>query len=914
MNDYLNLIKEFEEINEHHKSIKDDYEIFEKYINQFLSAISLLKDPIIKKENPKGNSLFFFIEKYNNFSEKIKELISIENVDLIRPLKQVCETQNNQMDKVIASYKKIKNDLFEEKLKLNNAKKEYDQILNKNIKSLEESKKESKGDNSSDLKKNEDNLLYDTKKNSYFVLYKYELEKLNEKIDKSNEKYKILKPELDSILSENENTYKIIILKLANLLGNIGELFLEFKNNLEEKLLKGLNENLKINQYYESDNNDNKERFRKEKLETNEETLYKFKEKENNINEDQKKEDILENTNERSKILDGMDFIIMNEPFTYEDSQLIELVKENVGKLLDEKEISSSDISHLLENMRMDIDFSLKFIEEIKQRNKNNVIQIINEQNFIHISNVFNELIISKGKNIELINQIIQSSEMIKYNNISVSSMITRKNKMVVLKKFWINLIDNNLKIQLEEYIKNLIENKQKEIKSSTKSNIKLSENILVILNNISLYKKLYKKQKIQVENYTIELILLTISKIITYMGNFTLPEHLIMDIIAYYGERFELGIEPYYYFENILSIKFQKNNLKMNSTQEHTKEKYGFFLNKEQLIILNASEFLPKEDYIKLFALNKFMYSKLKKYLIKYRLIYLNISIEERIQLWEICLNIKEIRKKYDYNVIKNNFMNNSAQVNYYDSEKKQFLSIIDLDLERTPLFNSQETHKIKANFILKCIATLEPEINYYQGMNYILLFLYQVLNYDEERTFYIFWAMLKETKFIQIFNDNMKELVIYFKVFEKIIEYNYQDIYYSLLKKQVMTEFFATQWFVTLFNGETEEFEKEKAPKFLILVFESFLYYGWAGILNIGLALCIYNKEKILNYSASNLISYMIKSLNSIKNIGEEDFPKIKKIIMNNSEKINENYVQKLINVINFEVEHPILEKEEL
>ena len=58
------------------------------------------------------------------------------------------------------------------------------------------------------------------------------------------------------------------------------------------------------------------------------------------------------------------------------------------------------------------------------------------------------------------------------------------------------------------------------------------------------------------------------------------------------------------------------------------------------------------------------------------------------------------------------------------------------------------------------------------------------------------------------------MKALVTYFKVFEKIIESNYPDIYYSLVKKQIMTQFFATQWFVTLFNGDAEEFERSKTP----------------------------------------------------------------------------------------------------
>ena len=67
-------------------------------------------------------------------------------------------------------------------------------------------------------------------------------------------------------------------------------------------------------------------------------------------------------------------------------------------------------------------------------------------------------------------------------------------------------------------------------------------------------------------------------------------------------------------------------------------------------------------------------------------------------------------------------------------------------------------------------------------------------------------------------------------------------------------------------------------------------------------------------MEYKGSQLMSYMIKDLNSIKYINEEDFKDIKNIFINNSEKINETYVQKLINVINFEEEHPLLAKEEI
>ena len=158
------------------------------------------------------------------------------------------------------------------------------------------------------------------------------------------------------------------------------------------------------------------------------------------------------------------------------------------------------------------------------------------------------------------------------------------------------------------------------------------------------------------------------------------------------------------------------------------------------------------------------------------------------------------------------------------------------------------------------------------------------------------------------------MKYLSIYFKVLEKIFEYNYPDIYQSLSKNKIEIQLFATPWFVTLFGNDNVEFERKKVPKFLFLAFESFLLYGWAGIINLGLSLCLYNREKIMNYNRDNLLKFIIQKLGSIKNINEEDFPKIKHIFINNTEKIDETYINKIINVINFEKGHPILTNNEI
>ena len=199
--------------------------------------------------------------------------------------------------------------------------------------------------------------------------------------------------------------------------------------------------------------------------------------------------------------------------------------------------------------------------------------------------------------------------------------------------------------------------------------------------------------------------------------------------------------------------------------------------------------------------------------------------------------------------------------------------------------------------------IITLKDSIDYYQGMNFILLFLYQILDYNEENTFYFFLALTKNTKYAELYKNDLSELVIFYKVFDKILEINLPEIYYTLLDKQIMTQFYATPWFITLFTSEVQEFEKTKAPKFILLAFESFIFGGWSGVFNAGLALLYYKKDKILNFGGNDLMRFMIADLNNINNMSEENCEKLQKFFLTNSERINETFIQRLVDVIQFE-----------
>ena len=912
MSDYFNLLKEYQELQTNFQNQKDNINTIVYCVQSFgISFSSLLK--CSDSEDPLNDeSLLYFTHLYKNLIKDLKES-NLFNFDILLPLQQMNESQNDSKNRIFNLFNEIKNNLVEAKQKLNNAKKDYFDFLKENKDII-------------NCKKGDENLLYEAKKQNYFILYKYELDKLNDKIIKSNQKYNIILDELESMNMHKENTYSKVLIEFGKIVGNVGKKLIEFEKNVNDKFSIDSNKNLAQNK-----NDKIKTRFQKEEIEYEQiEDIYGKNNEKNNLknelfltannfdnNQNKNNMEIPNNNIDKSNI--GFDFEIIEEAITSEEAKINNLMDEIIQKITSEEEITPTEISDLFEQSKYDSSkFAHKLLKKIKTYYKNRVISCKNKQNFVHLSNIINSLAIKKEDN-EIFNEIIEVSKMINYEDIFISSMIQKKNPFLSSKTFWMNLIENNLISELNKQSAlllktsiNILQREAKSQKIEPKKKLEKKEDIPIFLNaQVYGYKKLNKKQKSIIEEGIKETILLIISQAVSNMCYFLVSEQCILDIISHYSEICDLGIESFYYFKNMLSVQFQKKYLKMNQNYDEYKEKYGYHMNSTEIIILNTAKFLPKENYINIFKINKDINLKIRKNLLKYQLMKFDIPVNERIKIWEIVLNIKEIKKKYNYSEIKNKFLQMKLDKN---SPLMKKLSIVDLDLSRTPLFRDNDLHSNVASTIFKCIGILENAIDYYQGMNFVLLFLYQILDYDEEKTFYFFLALEKNTKYHELFDNELSDLVIFFKVFEKLLEINLPDLYYSLLDKQIMTQFYSTSWFVTIFTSEVNIFKKEEAPKFILMAFESFLFGGWSGIINSGLALLVLNKDKILNYDGNELMRYMIADLNNINKISEEDFEKMHKSFLNTSEKINESFIKKLIDIIKFEKEHKQLKGKEI
>ena len=894
MNDYFNLLNEYQELQSNNDNEKKEVGIIKQYIELFKMSISSLLNCYNKNYVLKDAFLNFFIITINELIQELNKCNLFE-YDLTLPLQKIKESQNNVMTQIFNSFNEIKSELFEGKQKLDKAKNEYFDFL-KEYKQLETKEKT-----------NDYNLLFDAKKQNYFILYKYELGKMNEKIDKNNKKYNDIMVELDTINMSKESIYKKFLITFADFLKTTGTKLSECEKKLREKA--------KDTKLVVTQNNKIKERFPKEKIENEINQIAQQDNKQNmDINNINKNKEINNHDNKvnsnKEKNSNLFDFEILEEPVTTEANKLMD---EIIKKLTGENEITSSEITKLIDYIKYDYKkYSLFFFSRIKKYYKHRVISLKNKNNFIHLSNIINDLSIKINEN-NIFNDIVEISQMIKYEDLFLSSLIQKKNRFLGSKTFWIKLIEDNFVTHLNQYcskllkidIKTLMKESKpiKENKKNTESPEKDSSNYLY--NRVLGIKKLNKKQKSQLEEYGRKKIIKILSKSISNMCYFLVPEKCIMEIINDYNLKFNLGIEAYYYLNNLLGIKFKKQHLKAKNYQEE-KDKYGYNLTSIELVILNAAKFLPKQKYIDIFKLNKNFNLKMRPNLLRYQLTKQNITIEERIKILEIFLKVKEIKKKYNYSEIKKNYLENieNKEKEYgVNPAKIKNLPVIDLDLVRTPMFRTDDKKRNIASIILKSIITLKDSLDYYQGMNFILSFLYQLLEYDEEKTFYFFLALEKNTKYADIFKNDLSALVVYYNVFEKILEINMPEVYYTLLDKQINTQFYSTSWFITLFTSEVKEFEKTNAPKFILLVFESFIFGGWSGVFNAGLALLYYNKNKILNFDGADLMRYMIADLNNINNMSEENCEKLQNFFFMNSERINETFIQRMIDVIKFE-----------
>ena len=912
MNDYSSISSEFQAIQYIIKNQLNDMTFLLEKTDSFKNGIILIEKNL---KSFQGNSdEFDFINPiFNDCIKEIHQYNELYSGQITLPIKQFMESFTFATNISISTFTEIKNTLSENKLKVLKAKEDYYNYINsyKNLENV----------------KNDNIELFKAKKDNYAQLYKYEINKMNEVINQNNQKYFEIFKNLDSINFSANSIVKNIFNKFIKNIAGIGNLFIKFSEKLQDSLSINF-KHIENNTRYVSQID------QKTKMRFNYEIFEEYNDNNNSsmrkIGKSQSLRDSGNNSLKLKRIMSisqkGFDdFEVIETPIEIMDQKIIkEKIKQldnYVKKFPSEKELIPSEISELMnilkeETFNTDQTFSYIFLNNLKKLLKNRVISFKNRQNFIHLSNIMNNICI-KENNTKTFNEIIQVSQMIKYEKSFLFSMIQRKNHFFSTKTFWLRIIQNNLINNINDYVNQLInsnnDKRQKKEKPKKDKNNKNQEYNLVkigLVKEIYNYHKLNEDQMKLLEQYAFENICIILSKSIPGMCSFLVPESISVEIINHYSTLFNFNQKTKSYFLNILATKNIKNYLYDKSSLENSSNTENYY--NKIFIISSALKYLEHKDFINLIHLNKTMFPQIKKNIFKFLLSNEKLSIEKRIELWRIILNIKEKKNLIKYTEIKN-IMKDKLEHNLIrqDSEEGKNVYTIQVDLLRTPFINKDKTHLEKVGWILKCLNLLRPDIGYFQGMNFLALFFYQLLDYDEEETFYFLFAIEDETKYRDIYIDDLKKLNLFYGVLDNIINLYKPELYYKFIDSYITTNIYSTTWFVTLFTNINCVFDKQNAPKYVLMVLENYFLDGFSAIFTSGFTIIRYNIKEIMHYEADQLISFMISDMCNQEIFKNENYEKIKKYYDINSKYINDLLIKKLLEILVYEKDNPYLQK---
>ena len=214
----------------------------------------------------------------------------------------------------------------------------------------------------------------------------------------------------------------------------------------------------------------------------------------------------------------------------------------------------------------------------------------------------------------------------------------------------------------------------------------------------------------------------------------------------------------------------------------------------------------------------------------------------------------------------------------------KKKVKKLKPLDKDHIIALDVKRTHAERADFDHLSLEQILRNVNhsdmgrfsYYQGLNYIVAYLLDVMG-DKERT-YCLTIKLLESEFRQYVDENMENLNQLFYMFRRILHIFLPRVSHHLEKNENMqTSVIYANWFLTIFT--TLKQQKKHIPM-LDQIFDIFVSKGWAGFFRCVLVLLYHCEDTILSLRNDELIVFLTDfARKGFQVLGEKFEPKKRK-----------------------------------
>jgi len=880
------------------------------------NKIILLKDVISKNDekNPLefntkiDESIQYFYNNTLNNLERISDILEKYNEMVLTPFNEFKNEYDNKSLNIINNLSSLKNQFFEEKNKIFFYQKKYFFDLKQYIKIKNEINANADDNKDKNNDKDKDNL-YKIKMDLEIdkKAYKYQLDYFNYFYQNTfTKKFKKYCSELENVDKGKYYFLRNIIFLYTNSLNSLKEIIEDYisKVNKANKNIK-IEQNKILKEIYQSlyDFDDLFRNVNKEWEIMNKgvEDVYK-NEPVTKIYFNDKYNSLYDNNENDSKFTFSFPLFNSNKSNVEDETKNDELLNEYFEYLDKEEQIPLkciSQINNLLFNDN-DNDFYLAFVQEYLIRHNNlNFIKMENKFNFNHLDFVFKSkilsflnnnlflLLISLGQQIYCI-QINENGEKCFQNKIFLCNLFKEINYFKK-KYFWDDLIKLTFKFFLSEennknlgiidnYINKFINDfSYDDIASSNESSgddkkykyieiDKLVSNVNNFISTVNNYSQTNQRQ-IFVKIHKIILFILTslinynfgINKsieLINQMCNQLSFSNQVTDYYIIYIKNYSYSIKnnPNIFYYEFINYKNQASN-----------EQNVLSLEEKKIILSNTLKYLDIKDLLNLLILNKELHKNIKNNIFKMIIKESNrkennkMNIKLYLIIWKILLGYNEISKLYPYKENKEKSLNEAYNRNHHSD-----FSIIDADCLRTFFIAEKNEERIEEkrkylNNILKTLITLNNDSNYCQGMNFIIAFIISLFN-NEEESFYFSLSFFKNTKYKNIFLNELKLLRLYFAIFDKLLYIYIPTIYSYLNKNKISSNYYMSAWFITIFTN-TKNKDLKIEP--FIEIFNLFIINGWKSVFSISLNIFLKYENEILKTKNENLLQFLSSEL---------------------------------------------------
>ena len=577
-------------------------------------------------------------------------------------------------------------------------------------------------------------------------------------------------------------------------------------------------------------------------------------------------------------------FDLRNDAFDYEkeitnmnEEKITKSYNDIINDLLKKEEIKNTKLFDLIQSGKKEESWNLLIDCLMNKNNEKSVMKFGNVKNLEYLADSLNYISLREHSifegNFELNLKIIFLAVKLFYQNeenndkIYLSALLS-KNKYLRTSQFWKNVIEFKLANKICDSIDRLNEVflfKEEKRKSGFLSKIggaiginNPAKNSLLsksrILPLIKKYNELDSTKVGVLDKIATQEMLNLIKDNISDMANFNYPTELCLDLIAKLIEEYKISKKHIKYlviYTNVCSSSIRKL---LRNEENSEKNKISNFKKQDGKIkifklLKKTIPYLNYEDYNKLLLCSKTTNKKLKKKIYAHVLKQKNIDNKIRLHIWENILGVRELKKKYKYEEI----------ITKGNTEKIK--KLISLDVARTSVKDPEKQDEIKKNLI-DILCGVSQFSNYYQGMQYIVLFLMEL--FGEEEAFYLFLSMLLNTEYSLLFEKDLQKLKIFFYVFKRILSLFEPELSSYLNMNNMQADLFLPPWFITLFAG-THHFlrKKEDNTPIILRVFDYFILFGWKSMMSIGCALLHLYEGHIMELDYEGLMRFLLNDI---------------------------------------------------